>query len=101
MARKAEKTMPDVPDTLIRTGVTLRLWAGCLWAAKPLDRPELAAADRVAIFTQDIDPRAVADELFRAGVEAAPLFNALPSRSGTPPSLDGVPEVSPVRRHLS
>jgi hypothetical protein len=100
MAQKAQDAMPEVTDSLIRAGVTLRLWAGCLWAAKPLDRPHLTASERGATFTHDIDPRAATHELFRAGVEAAPAFNALPSRSAAPPSLEGVPSSSPVRRHL-
>jgi hypothetical protein len=101
MAEKSMLVLPDVADPIARVGITLRLWAGCLWAAKPLDRPELSSEFRAQLFTRDIDPRAANDPLFRAGVEAAPAFNALPTRSGPkPPCLDGVPADSAVRRHL-
>lgn len=101
MAEKSGAVIPVVADPITRAGMTLRLWAGCVWAAKPLDRPELTSAFRETIFRQDIDPRANDDPLFRAGVEAAPAFNALPTRTGRKrPCLDGVPMESAVRRHL-
>jgi hypothetical protein len=79
MAEKSLGVMPRRTDPVTRLGMTLRLWAGCVWAAKPLDCPELTPEFRGTIFKQDIDPRATKDPLFRAGVEAAPAFNALPN----------------------
>jgi hypothetical protein len=44
-----------------------------------------------------IDNLAADDALFCAGVEAAPAFKTNRQQSY---SLDGVPDISPVRRHL-
>jgi hypothetical protein len=78
--------MPTVSDPLDRIAIALRLWAGCLAAAKTI-----ADATR-----SGIDATAANDGLFRAGVEAARMFKRL---RGQPFFLDGVPERSAVRRY--
>ena len=68
--------MPDVTDPVVRLNICLRLWAGCLSAAKTialetrsgLNTPEL----RKEIFTTKVDVLASNDPIYRAGVEAAP-----------------------------
>jgi hypothetical protein len=97
MADAGRRIFPGIPDPA-PLGFALRLWAGCIWAAKIIDRPAIPAAERHRYFSQDIDPRARADRVFGAGVEAAAALNALRGRSE--PTLDGVPVHSPVRRHL-
>lgn len=91
--------LKDVGETNTRTNLTLRLWSGCLWAAKTialetLDGPN-SANQRLLSFTRDIDPIAQVDPIFRAGVEAAPAFKRLQNQEI---SLDGVPLTSPVRK---
>jgi hypothetical protein len=49
MAEKSGSVMAEIADPIMRVGMTLRLWAGCVWAAKPLDRPELTSAFRESI----------------------------------------------------
>lgn len=93
--RREFRGSPD-PEPL---GIALRLWAGCIWAAKVIDRPHISPADRRRHFSEHIDPHARADRVFRAGVEAAPALNAL--RGSLAPNLDGVPRDSPVRRHIA
>jgi hypothetical protein len=91
--------MPDTPDPLDRVAIALRLWAGCLSAAKTISDATLSgpnsAADRARLFP-GIDGIAQQDALFRAGVEAAPIFKRLRNQ---PYFLDGVPARSPVRRY--
>jgi hypothetical protein len=89
--------VPDVPDPLQRLSIALRLWAGCLDAAKTI-APETNSGpntpeDRARIMPS-IDARATEDAVYRAGVEAAPAFKPLRDQ---PYSMDGVPDGSPVR----
>lgn len=98
MADAARRVFPGIPDPA-PLGIALRLWAGCIWAAKVIDRPEISTTERHHYFAEDIDPRARADRVFRAGEEAAAALNSL--RGSPKPSLDGVPKDSPVRRHLA
>jgi len=92
-----ERLLPDVSDAMERASIALRLWAGCLAAAKTIaletrdgpNSPEL----RTAAFAQ-IDGIAEADPIYGAGVEAAPAFKVLRGQSY---SFDGVPSGSRVR----
>lgn len=88
---------PDIPDGLTRVNVTLRLWAGCISAAKTIASETRSGANtpelRASIFAE-IDSIADRDAIYRAGVEAAPAFKRLRKQ---PWSLDGVPARSPVR----
>jgi hypothetical protein len=98
MAACTEPLIPDVTDPLDRAAVALRLWAGCLMAAKTIavetrSGPNTAAG-RTELFAM-IDQLAAADPVFCAGVEAAPSFKRLRNQTF---SLDGVPADSAVRR---
>jgi hypothetical protein len=99
-ATASDKVMPEVTDPLERVSVALRLWAGCLTAAKAIAYDTRsganAATGRAHAFAEGIDQQAAADPVFRAGVEAAPAFHAL---HGDPCFLDGVPTDSPVRTY--
>jgi hypothetical protein len=99
LARTSAAYMPGVADPLDRVIIALRLWAGCIWAAKTVAEGTLSGANtptmRADAFAQ-IDDYARNDPVFAAGVEAAPAFKR---RRGETYSFDGVPDDSPVRRH--
>jgi hypothetical protein len=99
-AEASDRVMPEVASPLGRMSIALRLWAGCLNAAKSIAAGTLSGPNspegRAQAFEQFIDPTAIADPVFRAGVEAAPTFHAL---HGNPCFLDGVPADSAVRLH--
>lgn len=98
VGRLSMQFLSDVEDETLRVNVILRLWSGCLIAAKTIavetrsgpNTPEL----RQVAFSQFIDRIAETDLIFRAGVEAAPAFKRL---RNDPYSLEGVPDDSPVR----
>jgi hypothetical protein len=79
--------------------IALRLWAGCLSAAKTIAHGtrdgENTAAIRNSIFNF-IDERCKIDSVYRAGVEAAPIWKR---QIRDTISFDGVPEDSSVRRY--
>lgn len=93
--------MRSIPDEFDRLSVALGLWSGCLSAAKVIalgtrsgpNTPEI----RRAAFEGYIDPAAASDNVFRAGVEAAPAFKALRSEAI---DLEGVPADFSVRRFI-
>jgi hypothetical protein len=91
------KEMADVDDAIERLNLALRLWAGCIWAAKTIAHKTLSGPNtpdmRRDAFLQ-IDAYAENDEIFAAGVEAAPVFL---EQRGQTYSLDGVPPDSRVR----
>ena len=93
------KYIPDISDETTRINITLRLWSGCLSAAKTIAMETLSDKNtsgiRQQIFTSMIDPTARSNEIYRAGVESAP---ALKRSLNEPISFDGVPENSSVRR---
>jgi len=99
ISSKSASYMPDVSDNLTRMNLGLRLWAGCLSAAKTIaletmDGPN-SPEDRARIFPS-IDSLAESDPIYRAGVEAAPEFKRLRDDAY---SFEGVPANSPVRRY--
>lgn len=98
MATRTEQLLPDIADPLDRAAIALRLWAGCLMAAKAIASETRSGPNtsggRAAQFAE-IDRRAAADPVFLAGVEAAPAFRR---RRNQTIELDGVPEDSAVRR---
>jgi hypothetical protein len=92
--------MPDVTDPIERLNIVLRLWAGCLMAAKTIADATLSGPNTPAERRDKfgiIDDAAQNDPIFEAGVEAAPAFK---DELGEHYSLDGVPDDSPVRRHV-
>jgi hypothetical protein len=80
--------------------LTLRLWAGCMSAAKEIAASTMSGLNtperRRLIFSQMIDRLCENDRIYEAGVEAAPSLKNL---RGEIYSLEGVPENSPVRRY--
>jgi hypothetical protein len=100
MAATTEKHIKDVDNTNARNGVASSLWSGCLSAAKEIalstrDGPNTPES-RTYNFTNLLDPLCKVDELFKAGVEAAPVFKRL---RGQEIDFEGVPGSSPVRRY--
>jgi hypothetical protein len=102
IAEAAAQTLPEVPEPLSQMSITLRLWAGCIDAAKAIAHETRSgsntAAIRAQVFSALIDPIAQSDELYRAGVEAGPAFKS--SRDDSY-SMDGVPDASAVRRYIA
>jgi len=92
--------IPDCSDSGSRVNLTLRLWSGCVAAAKTIATDTMSglntSADRARIFSEFIDPNSQVDEIFKAGVEAAPAFKAL---SNQEISFEGVPRDSCVRNY--
>jgi hypothetical protein len=92
--------LPDVRPDQLRLNIALRLWSGCLAAAKTIapetrtgvNTPEL----RHNVFGRKIDPRTRLDPVYRAGVEAAPVLKKL---RGQEYALHGVPGDSVVRAY--
>jgi hypothetical protein len=100
IAQLSADVMPELATELERISVALVLWAGCILAVKAIALETRSGANTIAGRAEafaTIDKLAVEDPLFRAGVEAAPAFK---THRLQPYSLDGVPEGSPVRRHL-
>lgn len=101
IAETSLPVMPDVSDPFDRIAIALRLWAGCLSAAKVIAAETRSGpntrASRSAAFS-DIDGVTAHDDLFRAGMEAAPAFK---DGRGQTYCLDGVPHGSPVHRHAA
>lgn len=99
VAELARKSIPDVDDKDKRASIALRLWSGCLSAAKTIALETRSGPNtsqtRKQLFLK-IDAIAQRDPVYRAGVEAAPEFKGL---RGNPISFDGVPKNSPVRRY--
>jgi hypothetical protein len=99
-ANLSQPYMPDVADPLQRINISLRLWAGCLDAAKTIALGtrggENTPAIRTETFTRRIDPIARADPVYAAGVEVAPTVKCVNWRQDY--SFDGVPVSSVVRR---
>ena len=92
--------MPDVKDDSVRQNVSLRLWSGCLSAAKTIAARTMAGPNTPEQREQafhNLDLVAQADAIFCAGVESAPSFKRL---LGEDFSFEGVPDESPVRRYL-
>lgn len=99
LVMSARQFVPDVQDDTLLLNVVLRLWSGCLAAAKTIAAETRSGPntplERSKIFSQSIDPIAQTDPIFRAGVEAAPCFKSLRNQDY---SFDGVPDDSAVRR---
>jgi hypothetical protein len=92
------KFMPDVPDAMVKINIGLRLWSGCLSAAKTIAHETRSGPNSSALRAQlmpEIDRIAATDAIFAAGVEAAPAFKRL---RGQTYSMDGVPAESLVLR---
>lgn len=100
VTRIAKEQIIEVDDTNARNGVALSIWSGCMSAAKEIASGTRAGANtpqtREYSFTYIINPLCEIDELYKAGVEAAPIFKRLREDEI---SFDGVPPESPVRKY--
>jgi hypothetical protein len=99
IARLSRAYILDVTDDKVIMNISLRIWSGCLSAAKTIafqtvDGPN-TPENRESIFRQ-IELIAQGDPIFRAGVEAAPSFRRLLKEDY---SFEGVPKNSVVRRY--
>ena len=94
----AERHMPDVNDPIARLNIALRLWSGCLSAAKTIALETRSGPNtpesRQGTFA-NLDIIAQSDPIFNAGMEVAPAFK---KHRGEPVSFEGVPASSPVRK---
>jgi hypothetical protein len=94
----ADSFLTDLISEISKKSVILRLWSGCLDAAKSVATETLDGAtspqSRKEHFFQ-IDIFAKWDSIYRAGAETAP---ALKKRRKQYYSFDGVPHDSSVRR---
>lgn len=99
LAKISESYMPDVSDSLARVNLALRMWSGCISAAKTIALETRSGPNtpqmRAETFSKYIDPIAEKDVIYRSGVEAAPAFK---KRRNQEYSFQGVPENSPVKR---
>jgi hypothetical protein len=99
-ANLSQRYMPDVANPLERINISLRLWAGCLDAAKTIALETRSGGNtptiRAEIFTGRIDPITRVDPVYAAGVETAPTVKRVNWRQDY--SFDGVPVSSIVRR---
>lgn len=100
MTNVAEKHIVDIDNPNARNGVGLSVWSGCMSAAKTIALEtrdgENTPETRSLVFTNIINPLCEIDELYKAGVEAAPIFKRLREDEI---SFDGVPPESPVRKY--
>jgi hypothetical protein len=95
----ARRHMPDVADGLVRVNIALRLWAGCISAAKTIAHETRSGPNTPAIRREQmtqIDEVAQADAIFAAGVEAGPVLKGL---RGQGYSFEGVATNARVRRY--
>jgi hypothetical protein len=101
LGKATHRFMPKEDDARSRCNIALRLWAGCMSAAKTIaDRnneyrntPETRKRDFALI-----DSYANNDAIYRAGVEAALAFKELRFEKYY---LDGVPASSAARKYAS
>lgn len=100
ISEKSTLALHAFTDPVDRLAVALRIWAGCLMAAKLIAHETRGGPNtnemRASMFPQ-VDSLARNDPAFCAGVEAAPAFKAT---RGQEIALGGVPADSPVRRHV-
>jgi len=82
-----------------RKSIGLRLWSGCLSAAKVISLETHDGSNSPKMRAEsfhDIDVTADLDSIFCSGVESAPLFKKYSQQCY---SFNGVPLSSPVRRY--
>ncbi len=97
--RITPELMPDVEDPIDRLNIALRLWSGCLSAAKTIAYETRSGPNDAALRARimpEVDAIAEGDPIYAAGVESAPAFKR-PRGQGY--SFEGVPEESRVRLH--
>ncbi|MFQ5872055.1 MAG: hypothetical protein ACE5IB_07850 [Candidatus Geothermarchaeales archaeon] len=102
ISRTSRIYVTDVGDDGDRINIALRLWSGCMSAAETIAHEVKSGLNtpekRSQVFGTIIDPMSELDQIYRAGVEAAPSFKNLRNE---PYSFEGVPTSSPVRSFAS
>jgi hypothetical protein len=111
MDEKSIAWIYDIADGRQRINITLRLWAGGLDAAKTLRKTYVSVRNdgsvseeaitsdmRTMAFKDSIDPKALSDPIYYAGVEAAPILKRLRNEEIF---TDGIPTESPVMNYLN
>jgi len=76
----SKEYIEDIANEKIRANISLRLWSGCIKAAKSIASETLAGPNsitsrQIAFFW--IDLWSSLDPIYRSGVEAAPVWKAL------------------------
>jgi hypothetical protein len=86
VAKKTEPWLKSISDPLARISLTLRLWVGCIEAAKVIRESEMdvkdgriyekkiSPTDREKYCTEIITPKSQADPIYLAGVQTAPIL---------------------------
>jgi hypothetical protein len=85
IAKKTEPLLKSIFEPVARINLTLRLWVGCIEATKVIQENEMDVKDGIAyerkISPKDrkkycaeiITPKSLADAIYLAGVESAPI----------------------------
>jgi hypothetical protein len=100
--RVAAQALPNL-QAGTRLNVLIRLWCGCIGAAKTMrqvdaHRQGMTPAQRNAIFAGRINLMCTHDPIYAAGVEAAPTLKKV--IRGELYCTDGIPAGSPVLRFV-
>jgi hypothetical protein len=110
IAERTKIHLSDIKDYNQRINVTLRLWASCLSAAKTMHKTYVIANPDGSLHEEAYTPQmrqgtfkviesiANKDEIYRLGVEAAPLF--IKEVRGQEIFTDGIPSDSIVMKHM-
>jgi hypothetical protein len=99
---RRSKGFADINDDKARANLALRLWSGCLKAAKnisseTLSRPNSVISRQIAFFW--IDLWCKIDLIYRSGGEAAPVWKTLIGQKDDI-FLEGIPVNSSIRTHI-
>src|SRR5271157_1670866 len=100
LARISEEFMPET-DEVDRTVISLRLWSGCLLAAKTIALQTMEGPITPGMreyYSRDIDLEARIDPVFRAGVESGIAFKRLRREKY---SFRGLPERCFIKSKIS
>ena len=86
ISKKTEPLLKSIIEPIARINLTLRLWVGCIEAAKVIRDTEMdfkdgsfyerkiSPEDREKYCAEIITPKSLADPIYLAGVEGAPIF---------------------------
>ena len=97
----SKEIIKDIEDLSERVNICLRLWAGCISAAKmaspeTMDGPNTPENRQQAFMI--IDAKSDRDHIYCAGVEAAPIFKIDICKQQI--LTDGIPKNSPFRKYI-
>ena len=86
IANKTEPLLKSIIEPIARINLTLRLWVGCIEAAKIIRETEMdfkdenvyekkiTPEDREKYCAEIVTPKSLADPIYLAGAEGAPIF---------------------------